>query len=141
MALIACPECNREISEKAPQCPNCGCPVAAATQTQKGAPGTGTVHEKGGDSASKGDKSFQLTKPTRGFGRELLGGVLTIVSFAVVLLGIGGIKSCMEEAATKRAEEGFKGSEAFKNAEKRAHEAAAKEAAEEVLRNIHVDKK
>ena len=26
MALIECPECNKEISDKAPACPHCGCP-------------------------------------------------------------------------------------------------------------------
>lgn len=28
MALIACPECNREISDKAPSCPHCGMPLS-----------------------------------------------------------------------------------------------------------------
>lgn len=27
MALIKCPECNHEISDMAPACPNCGCPI------------------------------------------------------------------------------------------------------------------
>ncbi len=27
MALINCPECGKEISDKATSCPNCGCPV------------------------------------------------------------------------------------------------------------------
>lgn len=27
MALIQCPECGREISDKAASCPNCGCPI------------------------------------------------------------------------------------------------------------------
>lgn len=26
MALIKCPECGKEISDKASACPNCGCP-------------------------------------------------------------------------------------------------------------------
>ena len=29
MALIKCPECGKEISDKASACPNCGCPVSA----------------------------------------------------------------------------------------------------------------
>lgn len=29
MALIICPECGKEISDIAPSCPNCGCPVSA----------------------------------------------------------------------------------------------------------------
>lgn len=27
MALINCPECNKEFSDKAKNCPNCGCPI------------------------------------------------------------------------------------------------------------------
>lgn len=27
MSLIKCPECNKEISDKAKICPNCGCPI------------------------------------------------------------------------------------------------------------------
>lgn len=27
MALINCPECNKEISDKAQSCPHCGCPI------------------------------------------------------------------------------------------------------------------
>lgn len=29
MALIPCPECRREVSDKAPACPGCGHPIAA----------------------------------------------------------------------------------------------------------------
>lgn len=39
MALIKCPECGREVSDKAPACPNCGYPLDSAvekdTQVQK----------------------------------------------------------------------------------------------------------
>ena len=28
MALIKCPECSKEISDKANNCPNCGCPLS-----------------------------------------------------------------------------------------------------------------
>ena len=31
MALIACPECARQVSDKAPTCPGCGLPLQAAT--------------------------------------------------------------------------------------------------------------
>lgn len=31
IALIKCPECGREISDKANSCPNCGCPLADMT--------------------------------------------------------------------------------------------------------------
>ena len=37
MALINCPDCNKEISDKAPTCPGCGAPISAAAEiTPKG---------------------------------------------------------------------------------------------------------
>lgn len=30
MAIIACPDCQKEISSRAPACPHCGCPANAA---------------------------------------------------------------------------------------------------------------
>lgn len=33
MALIKCPECNKEISNMAVACPNCGCPIANASKS------------------------------------------------------------------------------------------------------------
>ena len=33
MALINCPDCNREVSSNAPACPGCGAPIATATYT------------------------------------------------------------------------------------------------------------
>jgi len=37
MALINCPECKKEISDKAQSCPHCGCPINAikVEQTRK----------------------------------------------------------------------------------------------------------
>ena len=34
MALIACAECGKEISDKAAACPHCGAPVAAVAQAE-----------------------------------------------------------------------------------------------------------
>ena len=34
MALIPCPECNRQISDKAAVCPQCGHPITAAPQNE-----------------------------------------------------------------------------------------------------------
>ena len=34
MALINCPDCNKEVSTSAVSCPNCGAPVAAAQETE-----------------------------------------------------------------------------------------------------------
>ncbi len=35
MALIKCPECTREISDRAESCPQCGLPIATKTETCK----------------------------------------------------------------------------------------------------------
>lgn len=33
MAIIKCSECGKEVSDKAPQCPHCGCPVGTTNST------------------------------------------------------------------------------------------------------------
>lgn len=38
MALIACNECDKEISDKATACPSCGAPQTATTETPKTSP-------------------------------------------------------------------------------------------------------
>lgn len=35
MALIKCPECGKQVSDKAGSCPNCGCPIANAPTSIK----------------------------------------------------------------------------------------------------------
>ena len=35
MALINCPECGKEISDKAASCPNCGCPIEKREKDDK----------------------------------------------------------------------------------------------------------
>jgi hypothetical protein len=93
MALISCPECNKQVSEKAPQCPHCGVPIATVTGKQEPKPGDG-------GSSSRVQKSFRLTKPTGGIGKAI-GGLLSVV---VAFVAVIGIKSCVNEA-TNRAEE------------------------------------
>ncbi|MEC4593778.1 hypothetical protein VPG91_22445 [Nitrospirillum amazonense] len=43
MALIQCEDCGRDVSDRAPACPNCGCPIAAADIAATEAPTTVTV--------------------------------------------------------------------------------------------------
>ena len=33
MALINCPECGKQVSDKAVSCPNCGCPIATTPKS------------------------------------------------------------------------------------------------------------
>lgn len=35
MSLIQCPECGREISDKASSCPNCGCPIKSTESSRE----------------------------------------------------------------------------------------------------------
>lgn len=42
MALIACPECNKRVSERAPRCPHCGNPIATAKAEPKPKPNDGS---------------------------------------------------------------------------------------------------
>jgi hypothetical protein len=35
MSLIHCPECNRQVSERAPSCPHCGCPIGATSHRDR----------------------------------------------------------------------------------------------------------
>ena len=43
MALIKCPECGKEISDKAKACPNCGVPVSSTTVDYNSKSKTGNV--------------------------------------------------------------------------------------------------
>ena len=70
MALINCPECEKQVSDKAVSCPNCGYAVAAATVS---------TSANQGDSAAKKVQTVELTAK-----RYKLQQVL-----AVLLLGIG----------------------------------------------------
>jgi hypothetical protein len=43
MALIKCEDCGRDVSDRAPACPNCGAPVAAIAEQPSG-PGKVSLH-------------------------------------------------------------------------------------------------
>lgn len=45
MALIKCPECSKDVSDKAPACPNCGAPIAAASVDKKVGVDVTTIQE------------------------------------------------------------------------------------------------
>jgi hypothetical protein len=46
MALISCPDCNKDVSSNAPTCPGCGAPIAAAREsTGSGVAQLSTIQE------------------------------------------------------------------------------------------------
>lgn len=77
MALINCPECGKEISDKAASCPNCGCP----NQSQNKPIVADQVSLPKNDDIMKCPKcnSTQLTSNKKGFsgGQAVAGAVLT----------------------------------------------------------------
>ena len=45
MAIVKCPECKKEISNKAPSCPNCGVPIAIAADIEQAGTALTTIQE------------------------------------------------------------------------------------------------
>lgn len=69
MALIKCPECGKEISDKATACPNCGCPVIP----------------------SKQNESFNTDLATPKNGKKKGGCLKPILIFFVICIGISAV--------------------------------------------------
>ena len=46
MALIKCPECNKEFSDKAPACPHCGCPLESRAAPEAALNGAAEIPRK-----------------------------------------------------------------------------------------------
>jgi RNA polymerase subunit RPABC4/transcription elongation factor Spt4 len=74
MALINCPECNKEVSDKADMCPNCGYPINGSIKMQP-------LPEARPENLMKCPicKSTQLTSNKKGFsgGKAAAGAILT----------------------------------------------------------------
>lgn len=66
MALIKCPECGRNISDKASCCPGCGCPasefqkIEGAKETSKGSVSLDDLYE-----SARGNKDLMIDKLQR----------------------------------------------------------------------------
>lgn len=43
MALIKCPECGKEVSDRASACPNCGCPISGSSSSVSSTPTTAQI--------------------------------------------------------------------------------------------------
>ncbi|MBN1223223.1 MAG: zinc ribbon domain-containing protein [Candidatus Aminicenantes bacterium] len=102
MALVACPECGKSVSEKARSCPNCGYPLKAGSgyfaegerasigyeyKSSKTLFGMPLVHIVYGPSYGK------ILKPAKGFiaiGNVAIG-VISIGGIAIGLISLGGI--------------------------------------------------
>lgn len=95
MALITCPECGKEISDKATTCPNCGMPLVAETSEE--APTTVSkenipVTPPSGNSK----KNKPQNKNTKLSIASLIFTVLGALSFTESLVWIGIILGCID---------------------------------------------
>jgi uncharacterized membrane protein YvbJ len=77
MALIKCPECGTEVSDRADSCPKCAYPIT----------GGGTTQAHGGkiQTIEQTSKKYKL--------QQLLSTFLTIGSFIVMIVGFSGESS------------------------------------------------
>ena len=73
MALINCPECGKEISDKAVACPNCGCPISSEASSISTSVTTPSSNNDDG-------------KPSTPVKREKKGKIALIIIIAVVVL-------------------------------------------------------
>ncbi|MBR0090271.1 MAG: zinc-ribbon domain-containing protein [Lachnospiraceae bacterium] len=104
MALMKCPECGKEISDQAPVCPNCGCPVNAGAQEKTPQPSRAHAPQ---------DAQTNIAPPTSRPGRgaaiaSLVLGIIGVALFWAIHLAtiLGLIGVCMAIVAKKS---GFKG--------------------------------
>jgi hypothetical protein len=85
MALTSCPECRREVSDRAPVCPHCGCPISGSGQREsRQEEPQRVVHEQSG--------SFGT-----GFGGGagcVLGVVVAVIALVVALAGFQAAAKC-----------------------------------------------
>lgn len=103
MALISCPECNRQVSEKAPQCSHCGCPIVTATGTPKPKP-------SGGKGSTIATATGKQPPESSGWFRKLFGGWWGFIARSLALVGILGtvMKGCSEFQKTNKEINDFK---------------------------------
>lgn len=96
MALITCPECEREVSDKAAACPNCGYPFASVEASAKGQQGESPADE---DSvgAITATPSESEAKSKRSVPVSLLVVGVLLVAVAALWTDLGGAKTKLLE--------------------------------------------
>lgn len=91
MALIICPECGHQISDQAPLCPHCGCPMTPAgtnsygqqsAQPQSAAPAQAPIYRRQPGT----DDYVPVTSRRRHTGRNILLAILCTLAVMVAML-------------------------------------------------------
>jgi len=78
MPLIACPECKREVSDRAASCPQCGCPLSPIPQSRASTAPRQKVN------VEQTNKDWKLMK----VGSVLLCIIGTVMVFSVPVIGV-----------------------------------------------------
>lgn len=84
MALIKCPECGKEVSDKAKACPNCGCPIdeGKSREIENGNIEKNTNNETKKDDMEYTDNSEKKIKKGK---VKIIVGVITLIVLAGVI--------------------------------------------------------
>lgn len=93
MALVNCPDCGKEVSEKAPTCPSCGGPIANTTEAPKKGDHIPYTDQEVAVMLSKKRKTSHLL--------HLVLSVLT-VGFWVIIWVIVGLNNAIENGRMDR---------------------------------------
>lgn len=83
MALITCPECKKDVSDLAPACPSCGCPVRSAPSPSLPHVVTHVRHEEVNRGFSKG-----IDKGMEQFGTGVMKFILSAIAVGIFVAGI-----------------------------------------------------
>jgi uncharacterized membrane protein YvbJ len=84
MALIICPECGKQVSDKAEKCPQCGCPINLAT----------VIKEKTDFRTSTNVNSHIIVKPKEGCFLQTLNAGCMIIAIILIIIILCGVKVC-----------------------------------------------
>lgn len=112
MALINCPECGKEISDRALSCPNCGCPIASVDQPV----GTGSASAQTPEapvdipvnqSPSDEQKSpiYEKANEVEKAVKSKTGIIIAVIAIAVVVIAAILISGAVKDAREKKAAE------------------------------------
>ena len=87
MALISCPECGKEVSEKAASCPNCGAPISGNSSVSLNPQTHAKVTRTGAKWEGIGFILIVVGMIMALASQGGFGGLLIVVGFIVFLIG------------------------------------------------------
>lgn len=89
MALIKCPECGKEVSDKAISCPNCGCPIASSDNLKANVAPTETPQAETTPTETTPTEQPKQNKKGKGCGYGCLVAIALYIVISAVCVVIG----------------------------------------------------